>query len=170
MQELFDKLLKDIKVELSDEFDRNFQRKAFFDRTWKPAKVNNIGSLMMRTGALRKSLMAKIEPMAVRWTSSLPYADIHNSGGNITVTVKMKKYAWYRVRVLTGGNSKVSNAEVDFWKAMALKPVGSIIIIPQRQFIGDHPQVQRFVREASERWFTNDVAPVIITELKRYSD
>lgn len=55
-QQLFNQLLKDIKIELDDEFDRNFERKAFFNAAWKNAKRNTIGSLMVRTGALRKSL------------------------------------------------------------------------------------------------------------------
>ena len=32
------KILNDLRVELSDEFDRNFQRKAFFDRPWPPRR------------------------------------------------------------------------------------------------------------------------------------
>ena len=28
------KILTDLKVELLDEFDRNFERRAFFDRPW----------------------------------------------------------------------------------------------------------------------------------------
>lgn len=155
----FRKLLKDIKVEMDDEFDLNFKRKAFFDRSWKPAKVNTIGSLMMRTGALRKSLRSIIETNGVRWTSSLPYSNIHNSGGDIIVTVKMKKYAWYRVRMLTGNNPKMDNPEIAFWRAMALKPVGSVIHIPQRQFVGDHQQVHKAVRKAAEQWFEKEMIP-----------
>ena len=29
-------ILSDMRVELSDEFDRNFERKAFFSDKWKP--------------------------------------------------------------------------------------------------------------------------------------
>ena len=32
---LFTKILTDLKVELADEFDRNFERKAFFGKAWK---------------------------------------------------------------------------------------------------------------------------------------
>lgn len=86
-QQIFQNLLKDIKVELDDEFDRNFERKAFFNTQWKSAKFNTIGSLMIRTGALRKSLQSQvISKNAIKWQSSLPYADIHNSGGTIVVT------------------------------------------------------------------------------------
>lgn len=37
----FKTILKDLKVELSDEFDRNFERKAFFNEAWKQSKLAN---------------------------------------------------------------------------------------------------------------------------------
>ena len=45
------KLLSDAKVKLSEEFDRNFERKAFFSDKWKKRQYNNPkGSLLMVTG------------------------------------------------------------------------------------------------------------------------
>ncbi|MBP9017629.1 MAG: hypothetical protein KBG17_07815 [Paludibacteraceae bacterium] len=41
-QQLFLQLVKDIKVELDDEFDRNFERKAFLNTAWKPASISCI--------------------------------------------------------------------------------------------------------------------------------
>lgn len=157
-QQLFLKLVKDIKVELDDEFDRNFERKAFFTTAWKPAKHNPIGSLLMRTGALRKSLQSQIiNNNAIKWQSTLPYANIHNTGGTLTVTPKMKGFFWYRYRMATGGNNKNVNPEAMFWKAMALKRVGSQIHIPQRQFIGEHPVVHQSIKSVADEWFNNDV-------------
>ena len=69
----------------------------------------------------------------------------------------MKGFFWYRFRMATGGNNKNLNAEALFWKAMALKQVGSVIIIPKRQFIGDHPMVYQSIRNVSDDWFNNDV-------------
>ncbi len=34
MVDLKKKIISDLKVEMSDEFDQNFSRKAFFDRPW----------------------------------------------------------------------------------------------------------------------------------------
>lgn len=165
-QQLFNRLLKDIRVELDDEFDRNFERKAFFTTGWKPAIRNATGSLMMRTGALRKSLRSQIvNGNAIRWESALPYADVHNGGGTVTVTPRMKGYFWYRFRMATGGDNKNLNAEALFWKAMALKPAGSVITIPKRQFIGDHPAVCQSVRDMSGDWFNNDVKKFIDNQL-----
>lgn len=161
-QKLLHLLIKDIKVKLDDEFDRNFERKAFFTSAWKPAKVNTIGSLMMRTGALRKSLQSAITGgNSIQWASSLPYAELHNFGGDITVTSKMKGFFWYRFRLATGGNNKNLNAEALFWRAMALKPVGSVIKIEKRQFIGEHPMVDTAVKKVADDWFNNDVVPLV---------
>ena len=49
-----DKLIKDfinsVRVELADEFDMNFRRKAFFNKKWPKTKHNyKTGSLMMRS-------------------------------------------------------------------------------------------------------------------------
>lgn len=165
-QQLFNLLLKDIKIELDDEFDRNFERKAFFNIAWKSAKHNTIGSLLVRTGALRKSMFpSQLNGNTITWTSSLPYADIQNSGGKITVTQKMRGFFWYKYRMATGGNNKNLNAEALFWKAMALKKVGSVIVIEKRQFIGDHPQVHTAIKNTADDWVANDLKPFIDKQL-----
>ena len=161
---LFDLLLKDIQIELDDEFDRNFERKAFFNTAWKPAMRNATGSLLLRTGALRSSLRSQIIGNAIKWESSLPYADIHNSGGKITVTAKMKGFFWYRFRIAAGEDKKL-NAEALFWKYMALKRVGSQITISKRQFIGDHPQVHSSIKQVADDWVNNDVKKFIDDQL-----
>lgn len=165
-QKLFQQLLKDIKIELDDEFDRNFERKAFFTTAWKAEKHSTIGSLLMRSGALRKSLQSTIiGNSAIRWQSSLPYASIHNEGGKIIVTQKMKGFFWYRYRVASGDNPKNLNAEALFWKAMALKKVGSEIVIPKRQFIGEHQAVHQTIRTVTDQWFNTDVKQYLDREL-----
>lgn len=52
-------ILNDMRVELADEFDRNFERKAFFTRKWKPRRINSRGSLLIVTGALHRSIKAE---------------------------------------------------------------------------------------------------------------
>lgn len=83
MDNFIKNLLNDVKIELKDEFDKNFIRKAFFDKKWKETKLQNSkGSLMMRTGKLRKSIQAKISGNAIVFSSSLPYASLQNEGGS----------------------------------------------------------------------------------------
>lgn len=138
-------VIQDIKVDLSDEFDRNFERKAFFDEKWPATKFHNrIGSLMMRKGNLRNSINAKVEGNQIVFTSSMPYANIHNNGGELTITDKMKRYFW--AKHLEAKKAK-AHTEAEQWKAMALKKVGSKITIPQRQFIGYHTKVKESVEK-----------------------
>lgn len=139
-------VIQDVKVDLVDEFDRNFERKAFFDEKWQQTKFHNrIGSLMIRRGNLRNSINADIQGNKIIFSSSLPYASIHNEGGELTVTTKMKKYFW--AKHIEAKNTK-NIIEAEQFKAMALKPIGSKIIIPKRQFIGNHPKVKEAVERA----------------------
>ena len=127
------KILNDIRVELSDEFDRNFQRKAFFNQPWPPRKMGKRGSVLMVTGRLRRSIRSQVTSDSVIWETSEKYASIHNYGGTIRVTAKMKKFFWYKYKA----------TKDDAWKWMALMKTGSVITIPQRQFLGDHAEVRK---------------------------
>ena len=154
--------LTDIKVKLGEEFDRNFERKAFFDEKWPATKLTyHRGSLMMRTGRLRKSLLSpKVTSNGIIWSSTLPYADIHNNGGEMRVTPQMRKFFWAKYYQTSSATTKKKNGEAsssarnrklsieaEQWKALALKPIGSIIKIEKRQFIGSHPQVDKHIKE-----------------------
>lgn len=143
INQFFQNVLNDFRIELKDEFDRNFERKAFFDQPWKKAKLyNNRGSLMARTNNLRTSINTHIEGNKIVFTSSLPYASIQNEGGEITVTAKMKRYFW--AKYITSGKKGI---EAEQWKAMALKKLGSKIKIESRRFIGKHPRIQETLQE-----------------------
>lgn len=79
-------ILKDMRVELADEFDKNFQRKAFFTDAWKPRKdPKALGSLLVVTGAMRRSIKSEVVGHGVRFSSSMPYTTIHNEGGKGTL-------------------------------------------------------------------------------------
>lgn len=121
-------ILKDMRVELHDEFDQNFNRKAFFTDAWKPRKdPKALGSLLMVTGAMRRSIKAEVVEHGVRFSSSLPYTTIHNEGGKGTLTVK----AHYRTR--NGKRYKVRSHKRRF-------------NMPQRQFIGDGKETQQLIK------------------------
>lgn len=164
-ESFFKQLLKDIKIAVTDEFDQNFERKAFFDQPWPPEKYPaKKGSMMARTNKLRRSIKDVIQGDAIHWTSSEVYAGIQNDGGEITVTAKMKRYFWAMYYEAAGqiqkrkdGTARATKAntglqvEAQYWKAMALMKVGSKIKIPARKFIGTHPVVDRIVREETDR-------------------
>lgn len=164
--------LDNIRVEAAEEFDRNFEREAFFTEKWARRKHNDDQSrgLLVRTGNLRRSITAEVTDRdSVVFSSALPYARIHNEGGTITVTRKMKAYFWWRYHTLTGGTAadgfsnrlqrkrdgtprnnrknRALTAEAEFCRAMALKKAGSKITIPKRQFIGNHPDLEKLLKE-----------------------
>jgi phage gpG-like protein len=144
--------LKDIGTKIGKEFDRNFEREAFFNEHWARRKYNDDESrgLLTRTGALRRSIKTETTGHSVVFSSDLPYAAIHNEGGAITVTRKMKRYFWYLYRQLTDNYRRPPTEEAFFCKRMALKRAGSRIVMPCRRFIGMHPEVERIIREIVE--------------------
>lgn len=133
-EQLIRYILTDIEVELSDEFDRNFSNGSFFGEPW-PNKKTGEPSHLVKSGKLRRSIRSVISKNSVKWTSSEVYAAIHNEGGTITVTERMKKYFW----------AMFKKTKLPSFKRMALMKVGSKIKIPKRQFIGDHARVHRAV-------------------------
>ncbi len=116
VNDVFDLIIEDIKVKLNSEFDRNFERKAFFSEKWKPAKhPPRRGSLLLRTSALRKSVRgATREGLTLVWKSSKPYAAIHNEGG--VIPRKSKRGKAYNITILRRqfvGNSPETKTIID---------------------------------------------------------
>ena len=139
-------ILTDIKVKLEAEFKENFTRKAFFNEKWKNTKSpNSRGSLMLRTGNLRNSIRSELKGSSIVFSSSMPYANIHNNGGEISVTPQMRKFFW--VMYLKTGQKDKKRAEAERWKALALMKIGTKIKIEKRQFIGFHSETDKIIRE-----------------------
>ena len=82
--------------------------------------------------------------------TDVPYAEIHNEGGDIVVTPRMKRFFWAKYREANGGTWKRKTTEADFWKALALKPVGSTLHIPKRQFIGESRELNDKIQQTIE--------------------
>ena len=163
------KILRDIEVELGDEFDQNFERQAFFSEAWQRRKspTRPGGHILVDTGDLRRSITSRITPNSIIFRSDHPAAAIHNEGGEIKVTAKMKKFFWYKYYSTTGSFGRRKDGtmrkdkrtvqlstEAEFWKFMALMKVGSTIKIPRRQFLGNAPEVEKMVREIIEENIT----------------
>lgn len=158
-------ILKDIKVELGDEFDKNFERQGFFSEKWARRKspLRPGGHILVDTGALRRSVKSRVSGQSITFYSDLPYASIHNDGGEIKVTAKMKRYFWHRYYEAQGSFGRKKNgekrntkknrqltSEAEFWQMMALMKVGKTIKIPRRRFLGASPEVEQSVREIIE--------------------
>lgn len=169
IQRIVRNILKDIRVELTDEFDLNFERQGFFSEAWQRRKspTRPGGSILIDTGGLRKGIRSKSTDSSITFFSDLPYADIHNEGGEIAVTAKMKRFFWAKYYAATGSFGRKKNGELrkdkrtvqlsteaEFWKFMALMKVGKTIKIPRRQFLGHSPEVEQMVKEIIEENLT----------------
>lgn len=165
MTRLMRRILKDISIELGDEFDRNFEREAFFTERWarRRSPIRPGRALLVDTGKLRQSISSRATDTSIRFYSDLPYAAIHNDGGEIKVTARMKRFFWHKYYEAAGSFGRKKNGdqrndkrtrqlstEADFWKAMALMKVGQSIRIPRRRFLGASPEVEKAVREIIE--------------------
>lgn len=162
---IFRKILRDIKVDLADEFDRNFERQAFFSEAWQRRKspVRGDGHILLESGALRRNITSRSDDRSITFFSDLPYAAIHNEGGEIKVTRKMKAFFWHKYYEAVGGFGRKKNgslrqdkrnrqlsSEADFYKAMALMKVGDSVKIPRRRFLGTSPVLEERVKKIVE--------------------
>lgn len=132
-EQLKKNIIRDMRVELSDEFDKNFERKAFFTDKWeKRADPNAKGSLLVVTGTLRRSIKAEERPNGVRFSSTVPYAQIHNEGGKGTKNV----------RAHTRRSKK--------GRSYTVKTHTRRFTMPQRQFVGDGKHTQEIIKKVIE--------------------
>lgn len=170
VQKIIRNILSDIRVEMSDEFDKNFERQAFFSEAWQRRKspTRPGGSILIDTGKLRQSISSRSTENSITFFSTLPYAAIHNDGGEIKVTRKMKAFFWHKYYEATGSFGRKKNGErrndkrtvqlsteAEFWKFMALMKEGKSIKIPRRRFLGASPEVEKVVKEIIEENLTD---------------
>ena len=106
------------------------------------------------------------------------YANLHQQGGTLTVTPKMKSFFWAMYYKASGSvqntksgkqsksvKSQRFSAYADIWKAMALKRVGSRIVIPKREFMRLTPDIETgIIRE-----FRYEMKKIIQSVQQRYT-
>lgn len=114
-------------------FKRNFKVGGFQDtpfKKWKEVKGNKSGRKpLVQSGNLRrgiKKIKVTQNKIIVGVAGNIPYAQIHNEGGKIPITPKMRRWAWYMFK-------KTNN---ELYKGIALTSKKHIEI-PERKFIGD---------------------------------
>jgi len=177
-KQVIERSLSDIQVKLDDEFQENFERKAFFTKEWPERKYDDEkGSLLIRSGALRRSLRSRRRGSGLSYTSNKPYAGVHNEGGEIKVSKRMKKYFWAKHYETSGKISRkkdgakrgtksntVLSDTAEFYKNMALKKEGSTIKMPERRFVGFSPETDKIVKDVVnhnvKEYFDNIIPPV----------
>ncbi|MBR4926405.1 MAG: phage virion morphogenesis protein [Prevotella sp.] len=182
IQKIIKNILRDIQVEMKDEFDQNFERQAFFSEAWQRRKspTRPGGHILVDTGQLRRSIKSRTTENSIIFYTDLPYAEIHNDGGEIVVTTKMKKFFWHKYYEATGSFGRKKDGsrrndkrtiqlsdEAQFWKFLALKKAGTTIKIPRRRFLGTSPEVEKAVRDIIEENITDYIEQAIDSQINR---
>ncbi|KAA6347171.1 hypothetical protein EZS27_005340 [termite gut metagenome] len=169
-------------------FKESFVKQGFIDKSltaWQKTMNPLVGKrTLYKQGVLMQSIRKVQEtPERIVVESDTPYSEIHNEGGEITVTKAMKAHFWKLYYEFAGHSKKVSetaplrkrrskkdakmeysksvtlkieklNAQAEFCKRMALMKEGSKIKIPKRQFMGHSDTlVKQF-----DKWFTGEIS------------
>ena len=135
----------DVAVMAADLFDLNFKNESFFGKKWTPSKYvqqENLRAeqsrhLLHKSGNLRRSIRYNVHGNIIEFYSNMPYAGIHNEGGVIN---HPGGTAFFKKKGETIWVSKRKAAGKNYPKTKPHK-----ISIPQRQFVGEHPQLDREV-------------------------
>lgn len=177
IKEVHDKLPRKVGVVAVNHFKQNFRDGGWLDNglhPWKRTRRQegtgtnaSRGPLLSGREHLMKSIQASTSPGQVSIETPVPYAAIHNDGGDITthptVTQRMRKFAWHMVYSLAGikGKGKLPKelpAEAGMWKGLALTKKRNITVhahIPRRQFMGDSAElrvkVNKLIKDSIER-------------------
>lgn len=102
---------------------------------------------------LSDSIEYKIEGNSIIITTDRVYAQIHNEGGTIPVTQKMKRFFWAKHKEAKENN----NSELaEQYKYMAL---ATTITIPKRQFIGNSTSMNNTITQKIKAHLTKIFNP-----------
>ena len=122
-----------------ESIDDNFRSQSFFGTPWKPrvvAKGNDGRALLVKSGRLRRSFKLQNSGLTVVLFTDVPYAEIHNEGGSIQETVTVASFV------------RKNGAKVREHTRRANTT------IPQRQFMGEHPELDNRFFSLLERELT----------------
>lgn len=161
-----------------DFYQDNFRKSGFLNNglhAWPATRRQNAamkaaasqyGPLLSSRNHLFASIKYIPSDFRVVVSNDLPYAAIHNFGGdnNPTVTPRMRRFAWamyYKAqgtkKKATRGKRKpkkgvstpaVETSSAQFWKGLALTRKKKLRVkIPQRQFIGESAELNRQINQ-----------------------
>lgn len=123
----------------------NFKKQAFGGVPWQIRKDRDISrNLLVLSGKLRRSLrISEANWKRVVIASDLIYAKLHNEGGEIPVTAKMKKFFW----------AKYMATKKPYWKRLATTKKQNLQI-PKRQFVGLDNDLERKIEKTFHNTFS----------------
>lgn len=103
-------------------------------------------ALLKKSGALQRDLRFRTSGNRVAVVSNLPYSRIHNEGGKIPITPKMRRFFWAKYmeaygkvtfsiksKQMTKAGTR-QNADAEIWKALALTKK-THLDVPPRPFL-----------------------------------
>lgn len=164
-----------------EHFQEGFRQGGFQDngtQAWQRKKrPDKYGPLMSSRQNLYGSIYYHPDDYSVTVGTSVPYAEIHNEGGEIVVTPRMKRFFRAKAYEAAGtfGRKKTNGMapkkqktisdrqfyawmhtatltpEAEFWCALSMKPVGATIKIPKRQFIGESLELTDKINNTIEK-------------------
>lgn len=123
-------------------FKDNFRAGGFVNNgvdKWKPRKAKNKRAVLVKSGALKKSIrVLSTGTNSVIVGSTLPYAAIHNDGGKIQQKVTQKQRGYFLAQY-----EKTKNA---MWLRMA-QSAELNIELPKRKFIGESRELTKQMKK-----------------------
>jgi phage gpG-like protein len=142
-----------IGTEAVKHFKNAFQEEAFDGKKWAARKTIREGGtngqkILSLSGELGDATDYVVRGSQVIITNDKAYAEIHNDGGVLIVTPKMRKFFWaMHMKFKEAGNLTMA----DQWKGLAL---AKKLTMPQRQFIGDSVVLMNNIEAKIERDLT----------------
>jgi phage gpG-like protein len=137
-------------------FKDSWRRGGFIDsrfERWPQRKSGQDGrGILVKTGALRRSLRLRVGKAWVEIYTSVPYAQAHNEGDTIvqTVTARQRRYFW----AMHAKAKRMGTPDADLWRRMALSTTITIKM-PKRQFMGHSKFLERRIVLHVERAIMN---------------
>ncbi len=108
---LEEKLARKLRRIMSRETQDAFKNKSWDGKAWRPSRLSD--NLLIQSSALLNNTLHTAQGSQVLVYCGLPYANIHNEGGTIPITARMRRYFWARFIE--------SKGREEHWRAMALR-------------------------------------------------
>ncbi len=141
-------LTDDIEKLALEEFDKNFDREGFFDRKWEPsarAEDDPDALTLTDTATMRNDITGRVEgpgEILIYNFGAAPYIHMHNNGFKGRVNVPAHRVRAHKRKNKWGRTEKV--------KAHTRKAHTKTITMPQRQIIGQHPELDGKIEKLIE--------------------
>jgi phage gpG-like protein len=145
---IHDKIPRAIAVLAKSHYRNNFRLGGFDGKPWKTTWRQQLGvgaekgykPLTSKTLTLMNSIDTKIEDTSVHVLSDLDYSLIHNEGGDIPVTRKMRRFFWAKFYTAGGKGAKDDKIPplAKKWLYLALAAQNKKKFkMPKRMYIGE---------------------------------